>query len=119
YSTALSVGAAIAAAAAVPLENALGGWRWALAFWLFPVLVTMLVWLRHIPARRASAQQHKVPLPRLRRNRLAWEVTLLMGMQSSIAYCVFGWLPIILIDRGLTPLNAGFVLSLVLAIQIF
>src|SRR5690606_22430962 len=37
YSTALCVGAAIAAGAAVPLESVLGGWRWSLAFWLFPV----------------------------------------------------------------------------------
>jgi len=41
-----------------------------------------------------------------------------MGTQSTIAYCVFGWLPVILIDRGLSPLNAGFALSLLMLVQI-
>ena len=118
YSTALCIGATISAGAAVPLEQLLGGWRWALAFWLFPVLGTMLLWLRHIPKKQSTVQQQRVRLPRLRRNRLAWQVTLLMGLQSSIAYCVFGWLPVILIDRGLSAVTAGFVLSVTLAVQL-
>lgn len=118
YSTALCIGAAISAGAAVPLENMLGGWRWALAFWLFPVLATMLVWRGHIPEKQAVLQHKRSPLPQLRRNRLAWQITLLLGLQSSIAYCVFGWLPVILIDRGLPPLTAGFVLSLTLGVQL-
>ena len=40
------------------------------------------------------------------RDRLAWQVTLFMGLQSSLAYCVFGWLPSILQERGITPLEA-------------
>jgi CP family cyanate transporter-like MFS transporter len=38
----------------------------------------------------------------LLRDPLAWQVTLYMGLQSSLAYIVFGWLPSILIGRGLT-----------------
>ena len=47
----------------------------------------------------------------LLRDALAWQVTLYMGMQSSLSYIVFGWLPSILIGRGLTPGEAGWVLS--------
>jgi len=118
YSTALCVGAAIAAGAAVPLENALGGWRWSLAFWMLPVAAAMLIWLPHIPPAHRHSVDKKIQLPSLRRNKLAWHVTLLMGLQSSITYCVFGWLAVILIDRGLPPLTAGFVLSLTLAVQL-
>lgn len=118
YSTALCVGAAISAGVAVPLENLLGGWRLALAAWLLPVLVTMVVWKRHIPGKQATTTYKPGPLPKLYRNKLAWQVTLLMGLQSSIAYCVFGWVPVILIDRGLPPLTAGFVLSIALGIQL-
>src|SRR3546814_5142630 len=32
--------------------------------------------------------------PRLYRSWLAWQVTLYMGFQSAVAYCVFGWLPL-------------------------
>jgi len=119
YSTALCIGAATAAATAVPLEDLLGGWRPALAFWLLPVLAAIPVWQRQVPrAAQAASAPPRPSLPRLRGNWLAWQVTLTMGLQSSIAYCVFGWLPVILIDRGMTPLNAGFALSAALFIQL-
>ncbi len=51
-------------------------------------------------------------------NVLAWQVTGFMGLQSALAYCVFGWLPTILIDRGMTPLDAGLVLSLSIGFQL-
>ena len=35
-----------------------------------------------------------------------------MGLQSTIAYCVFGWLAPILRERGLDAASAGFVLSI-------
>jgi CP family cyanate transporter-like MFS transporter len=34
-----------------------------------------------------------------------------MGLQSSLSYIVFGWMPSILIERGLTPLQAGLMMS--------
>lgn len=118
YSTALCVGAAISAAAAVPLEDLLGGWRWSLAFWLLPVIATMPIWLRQIPKTQPTVGYKPMQLPKLRGNKLAWQITLMMGLQSAIAYCVFGWLPVILIDRGLPALTAGFVLSIALGIQL-
>lgn len=47
----------------------------------------------------------------LLRDPLAWQVTLYMGLQSSLSYIVFGWLPSILIGRGLEPTEAGLLLS--------
>src|SRR5690606_24102088 len=97
YSTALCIGAAVSAGFTVPLENLFGDWRWALAFWLIPVVVTIPFWLPHIHRNgRSAEEQQQKKLPRLFKNKLAWQVTLLMGLQSSIAYCVFGWLPVIL-----------------------
>lgn len=121
YSTALCLGATFSAALAVPLETLPGSnWRWSLAFWLVPAALSIFAWHRvgrnaptpATPARTATA------VPRLRRSWLAWHVTLYMGTQSTIAYCIFGWMPVILIDRGLSPLNAGFALSLLMLIQI-
>jgi CP family cyanate transporter-like MFS transporter len=51
------------------------------------------------------------------RDRLAWNVTLFMGFQSALAYCVFGWLVPILRERGLDPLVAGSVVSMSVMIQ--
>lgn len=118
YSTALALGAAISAAVTVPLEHSLGDWRWALAFWLIPALFAVLVWWPQTPSTQQGAQRSSAALPKLRRSWLAWQVTLFMGAQSAIAYSIFGWLPLILIDRGLTPMNAGFVLAAMMAVQL-
>ncbi|MCV4690698.1 cyanate transporter, partial [Escherichia coli] len=39
-------------------------------------------------------------------------------LQSSLAYIVFGWLPPILVDRGLTALAAGGLMSLSVLVQL-
>ena len=44
------------------------------------------------------------PLPAVKglfRDRLAWKVTLFMGLQSAMAYIVFGWMAPMLRDRGM------------------
>jgi MFS transporter, CP family, cyanate transporter len=119
YTMALCLGAALAAGATVPIQHAArNDWRYALAFWALPALLAAWIWwpqLRH-PARHGRDGSHVVR--GLYSSALAWQVTLFMGLQSSLAYCVFGWLPTILIDRGMSPLDAGLVLSLSIALQL-
>ncbi|WP_409313896.1 CynX/NimT family MFS transporter [Pseudomonas putida] len=111
YTMALCLGAAMAAGATVPLAQHFdGSWALGLGFWVLPALLAMLVWL---PQARQGHGLHKVAyrVRGLWRDPLAWQVTLYMGLQSSLAYIVFGWLPSILIGRGLSPTEAGLVLS--------
>ncbi len=111
YTMALCLGAAMAAGATVPLgQHFDGSWALGLGFWALPALLAMLVWL---PQARQGHGLHKVAyrVRGLWRDPLAWQVTLYMGLQSSLAYIVFGWLPSILIGRGLSPTAAGLVLS--------
>ncbi|MHC6227167.1 CynX/NimT family MFS transporter [Pseudomonas sp. X10] len=111
YTMALCLGAAMAAGATVPLAQKLGdSWALGLGFWAVPALLAMLVWL---PQARQGHGAHRVAyrVRGLLRDPLAWQVTLYMGLQSSLAYIVFGWLPSILIGRGLSPTEAGLVLS--------
>ena len=42
---------------------------------------------------------------------------LFMGLQSALAYVVMGWLPPILRDRGLSPVDAGLALSISVLMQ--
>ncbi|MDR0276780.1 MAG: MFS transporter [Paucimonas sp.] len=111
YTMALCLGAALAAGASVPLSNAFGdSWALGLGFWLVPALLAALFWLPQ--ARQGHGAHHAAFRVRgLWRDPLAWQVTLYMGLQSSLAYIVFGWLPSILIGRGLSPTEAGLVLS--------
>jgi CP family cyanate transporter-like MFS transporter len=118
YTMSLCVGAAVAAGATVPIQNLAGGnWRVGLAFWLLPAAVAALAWwpLARRRSRQAARAHYKVS--GLGRSALAWQVTLYMGSQSALAYCVFGWLPTILVDRGMAPLQAGFVLSVSILMQ--
>ncbi|ROL74492.1 MFS transporter [Pseudomonas vranovensis] len=111
YTMALCLGAAMAAGATVPLSERLGdSWSLGLGFWLIPALLAALIWLPQ--ARQGHGAHHVAYRVRgLLRDPLAWQVTLYMGLQSSLAYIVFGWLPSILIGRGLSPTEAGLVLS--------
>lgn len=120
YTTMLCLGAAIAAAIAVPLLNVAGGWGGSLAFWALPALAALVVsawvWrrpvLRPMPAR--VAERGGVALLR---SPLAWQVTTFMGLQSMLAYAVFAWLAPMLRSRGDDPRTAGLVVSVCVLTQ--
>lgn len=115
YTMALCLGAGIAAGASVPLRNLFGGWRPALACWALFALAAAVAWWPQL--RRHERDASAPRLAGLWRNRLAWAVTLYMGLQSSLAYAMFGWLPPILVDRGAAPLHAGLMLSVSASLQ--
>ncbi|WP_223488970.1 CynX/NimT family MFS transporter [Pseudomonas sp. A-RE-19] len=111
YTMALCLGAAMAAGATVPLsEHFDKSWALGLGFWVVPALVAAIFWLPQV-GQQHGAHHVAYRVRGLLRDPLAWQVTLYMGLQSSLAYIVFGWLPSILIGRGLTPTQAGLVLS--------
>jgi CP family cyanate transporter-like MFS transporter len=122
YTMALSLGAALGAGLAVPLQQlGAGDWRISLAFWALPALAGAAAWAAAAPpdpAAPAESRGRPAGLRSLAGSPLAWQVAGYMGLQSLLAYCVFGWLPTILIDRGLSPLAAGAVLSVSIAAQL-
>ncbi|WP_029010175.1 CynX/NimT family MFS transporter [Azospirillum halopraeferens] len=119
YTMALCAGAAIAAGATVPLAGGPDGWPVALAFWALPAAVAALVWLPLLPRRTpGAAPPPRQPVRGLWRDPLAWQVTLFMGLQSSLAYIVLGWLAVILRDRGLGATAAGLVVSVSVLVQV-
>ena len=128
YTLAICFGASISTAFTVPLEQHLfnGAWAPALAFWALPAGVVMLLW-----APLALVTPHTVivaaPLDTsgkasrmgsLGRDRLAWQVTLFMGSQSSMAYIVMGWLAPVLRERGLESAAAGYVVATAIVTQL-
>ncbi|UTH72368.1 MFS transporter [Chromobacterium sp. IIBBL 290-4] len=118
YTMALCAGAAMAAGFTVPLAELLDhSWRPALAIWAMPAALALAVWWPQIHTRHAAAQGHW-QVRGILRDPLAWQVTLFMGLQSSLAYIVFGWLPSILMDRGLTAMQGGLMLSWSTMVQV-
>ena len=65
----------------------------------------------------AQARRSGFRVEGLWKDRLAWQVTLFMGLQSALAYCVFGWLVPILRERGLDGVTAGAVVSVSVMVQ--
>lgn len=112
YSSAMGLGATVAAGAAVPLATRLG-WRAALGLWAIPAALALIAWLpqrshlAHIATRPAGAT-----LRALGRSRLAWQVSAFMGLQSLTFYVILAWLPDLLQARGLDAATAGWLLAL-------
>ena len=111
YSMSLSGGAALAAALTVPFEHLSGSWTAGLSVWALFAVAAALVWLPQARLRRRVSTA-AAPAVSLWSDGLAWQVSLFMGLQSTLAYCVFGWLAPILRERGLDAASAGFVLSI-------
>ncbi|MGO4441436.1 MFS transporter [Rhizobium sp. RAF56] len=123
HTMSLCLGAASAAGLSGPIALLAGettgvaGWAAALSVWAIPALAATLLW--------ASVGQHVTSSPRsesnntssLWRNPLAWQVTGFMAAQSSLAFVTFGWLPVILQDRGLTAIESGVITSLSIMAQ--
>ncbi len=123
YTMAVCGGAASGAGLTVPMEHAMGGgWAGALAIWAVPAafatVVATLLWAPHIlsPLPPASKTDHS--LRGIWRDPVAWQVTFFMGLQSSLAYSVMGWLAPILRERGLSAETAGFVVSASVLVQL-
>jgi CP family cyanate transporter-like MFS transporter len=113
YTTALVAGGSLAAATTVPLRDAAdGSLHVALGIWAIPIAVALLVWL---PQRRHRALPPvaggREAIRALGSSRVAWYVTLFMGMQSLLYYAPLSWLPAIHRDQGIDATTAGFLLS--------
>ncbi|WVD63251.1 hypothetical protein RHO15_07135 [Utexia brackfieldae] len=47
------------------------------------------------------------PNSRVWRSALAWQITLYLGLNSTIYYVIIGWLPAILMDAGISATQSG------------
>lgn len=108
YALTMGIVAALGSAAVIPLAHA-WGWRWALAAFLVLPLAALAVWTTQLGRYSAPAAGTAEP-PHggaVWRSALAWQVTLYLGLNSTIYYVAIGWLPAILVDAGLSPARAG------------
>ncbi|MER7535438.1 MFS transporter [Streptomyces sp. NPDC097704] len=126
YTGAMIAGATAAAAAAVPLEKALGGgWEASLGFWSLLAAVAALAWLPQVLIARGRSGHgvRAVPAGGARpvsvwRSALAWQVTLFMGLQSLWSYVLIAWMPTIFTDHGMSRSTAGVVFAFNNLIQV-
>lgn len=95
-------------AMAVPLADALGGWRIALGILAAPALLATLAWAA-MPRSRPEAHEAKAGRHphALWRSPLAWQVSGFMAFNSFNFYVLISWLPAILRSKGYSPVEGG------------
>ncbi|QTC89157.1 MFS transporter [Brevundimonas pondensis] len=116
YTTGIMGGAAVAAATAAGLAEAVG-WAWTLALWGLPAFVAAVVWLiaardpaAEEPDRVAVAETTHPEVPFWKQGR-AWSLVLIMGLGTSAYTLVLAWLPPFYVDLGQARATAGYLLS--------
>lgn len=112
YTTAMSLGAATAIGSSVPLAQAAGlGWRGALAAPAVITVVSLCIWAPQYsrPENQSppAASGEEGSLRRMLRSPLAWQLTIFMGAQAVLFYCISAWFPSVLHSRGFTVEEAA------------
>ena len=121
YSAMFGAGAAIASGVSVPLSEGAGlGWRWALGVWGIASLIALIAWLPQMKINLPTVRRKsfRESLRHLGTTKLAWMVAAFMGLQSLTYYTLITWLPEILIDRGMNPSDAGWMLAFMQAMGV-
>jgi CP family cyanate transporter-like MFS transporter len=117
YATGIQLGAALAAALAVPLAHLHGGWQFALACFSVAAALSAAAWFAltdREPRPRTRLRPPAMPL----HNPTAWGVSLVFAM---IAVCFFGlstWLPDAYVEHGWSEGSAGALLAVVQAVTV-
>ncbi|GGU54100.1 CynX/NimT family MFS transporter [Streptomyces daghestanicus] len=133
YSMALACGTSIAAAATVPVTDALGGnWRPGLGVWAALAAAAVLPWLPFLRDRGAAPGTGQAPATRsapagpgagrpalrITRSRTAWALAVFFGLQATAAYITMGWMAQIFRDAGVSAGTAGVLLAVTMAMGI-
>lgn len=122
YTTSLIGAAALAAAVAVPIANALGGgWRPGLGIWAAPAAVALVLWLfeLRLPAREPEGSAETLAgAGSLLHDRIARALTLFFALQAAGFYATLAWLPTIFQSHGASQAQAGVLLGVSLVVGI-
>lgn len=117
YSTAMAVATFTPPLVAVPLADAVG-WRGSFVTWAVVALAAVAPWialsLRARASRRDAMDEARAAvLSRIVRVPQTWALVITFGVNSSVAYAMFAWMPPLLIDvAGVDAAEAGGLLAL-------
>jgi CP family cyanate transporter-like MFS transporter len=116
YTTVMASMAGIAAWSAVPLAGENMDWKFSLSAPAVIGVIAAVLLATHKFKNRDGVQE--LHIKKLISNRFAWDVTLFLGMQSTMFYATLTWVPTTLQSIGFTPAEAGNWLSYLTTIGI-
>ncbi|MBB1276159.1 MFS transporter [Pseudoalteromonas sp. SR43-3] len=93
-----------------PLSQLNGlGWQLALGSSALITLASIIVWMSQLSkhTKPASIAQHTDTSKSVWRYLLAWQITLMLGLNSFLNYIIITWLPSILTETGHSATQAG------------
>ena len=118
YSATMGTVAAFASGISQPLSHLPGSWRLSLGIWALPAALGAVVWLLRRPrATPEPGPDTEDPTPVWRSPR-AWQLTAVMGLQSTTFYIMVAWLPSIATSHGASAALGGWYLFAYQAIGI-
>jgi CP family cyanate transporter-like MFS transporter len=107
YAAGIVAGSLLAAGVAVPLADALGGWRATLVVFAIAGLGSLAAWLLFLrpdpPAHRATGRPSRLPWTSV----TAWMLVAVFATQSLLYYSAISWLPAVYVERGWDEAAAG------------
>lgn len=113
YTTSMNIFAALASGVSVPLATQMdGGWKQAFLLWGGLALLALLIWIPQLRHRDTANQTMKLQSSSIWASKMAWYVTIFMGLQSFLFYSSIAWFPEILRSHGIDTATAGWMVSL-------
>lgn len=118
YSVSMNLFAALASGISVPITTIPSlDWRNAMQLWSIISIIAVVVLVLRLPVIRSSRKKVFVemksqPPTALFKSKIAWAVTFFMGFQSFIPYSLFTWLPDILLAKGFSESDAGWLIAI-------
>ncbi|KAA8679696.1 MFS transporter [Vibrio gigantis] len=118
YIFTMGIGSTLGSSLMVPFSEltlfTLTGWQLALLMNLIFPILALMIWLPKITKRSSSKstkqnEENPVPLKKMIKSGVAWQVTLALGLNSFTFYSLAGWLPQILNDLGYSEIDAGYI----------
>ena len=115
-----SVSMSLVAAFASGLSIAIGkwsnaGWKGSLGIWIIGGILALFIILVDTLKNKTSTQPQTNHVNHIQfnifRSKQAWNISIFMGIQSLVYYCLVALLPTLLIDYGMTKTEAGWVFS--------
>lgn len=90
------------------------GWQGSIGIWGVLALIAFFIWLPQLRKKKFASNNtvpvvHKSPWY----SRLAWQISIFMGLQSFMFYILAAWLPTILQSWGMSADRSGWMLSYV------
>ncbi len=119
FAVAMNLTAAFASGFSLRLGEWTGfGWRGSLGVWVVLAILSIIaVFFDQLPIQRDNVAVQKKRLQtgigHIFRSRLAWYISIFMGIQSLVYYSLISWLPKVLIDYGMAANDTGWLLFLI------